>query len=212
MKIIFDLDGTLIDSKLRLYALFCFLAPRVSLTFSEYWQRKFSGMSNLNILSDELGCSKFELDNFLSAWMDLIESETYLALDKPIPGVVGFLEAAHARADLYLCTARQYHGRTVDQLKLLGLHDVFIKILVTQQVKSKAELIRSEVGVLSAQDWIIGDMGKDVLVGRELGVSTCAVLTGFMSEERLKEYTPDLMLSSVVDFSTQSNFTFNATK
>ena len=40
MKIFFDLDGTLIDSKLRMYNLFQELVPQSNLTFVEYWEYK----------------------------------------------------------------------------------------------------------------------------------------------------------------------------
>lgn len=200
MKIIFDLDGTLIDSKLRLYTLFLHLVPQATLTFEEYWNYKFAGKSNLNILEHEFGFKQNELDKFHKEWMRLIEHKDFLALDTPIPNVNSFLTSIQCKAELYLCTARQSHAGTIEQLKMLGLHDFFIKILVTQQTKTKSDLIRTEIEGLNSNDWIIGDMGRDVEVGRELAISSCAVLTGFMSEAKLKGYAPDLLLSSVIDF------------
>lgn len=200
MKIIFDLDGTLIDSKLRLYKLFCHLVPQATLTFEEYWNYKFAGKSNLNILESEFGFTQNKLNQFNKEWMSLIEHKDFLALDTPIPGVINFLTSIQGKAELYLCTARQSYAGAIEQLKILGLHDFFIKILVTQQIKTKSELIRAEIDSLNQNDWIIGDMGKDVQVGRELGISTCAVLSGFMAKEKLVSYKPDILLQNVAMF------------
>lgn len=211
MKIIFDLDGTLIDSKLRLYTLFRHLVPQATLSFEEYWNYKFTGRSNLNILENDFGFTQNELDQFNKDWMSLIEHKDFLALDTLIPDVSDFLTSIQGKAELYLCTARQSHAGAIEQLKILGLHDFFIKILVTQQTKTKSELIRSEVEGLNSNDWIVGDMGKDVQVGRELAISACAVLTGFMSEEKLKGYAPDVILSSVIDFHCPINSVLHST-
>ena len=40
MKIFFDLDGTLINSKMRLYSLFQELVSASNLSFDEYWNLK----------------------------------------------------------------------------------------------------------------------------------------------------------------------------
>ena len=46
MNIFFDLDGTLIDSKLRLYSLFQKLVPESILTYDEYWKYKMNKISH----------------------------------------------------------------------------------------------------------------------------------------------------------------------
>ncbi len=205
MKIIFDLDGTLIDSKLRLYKLFCYLIPQSTFTFDEYWSYKFEGKSNVNILEEKFGFKKAKLERFNCDWMGLIEQQEYLEYDTLLPGVKDFLISIKKEADIYLCTARQFHESTIKQLESLELKDFFVKVLVTQQLRTKSELIFSEVLNLSKEDWLVGDMGKDIIEGKSLGLRTCAVLTGFMVEEKLKQYAPDLILSSVTKFSQQLN-------
>ena len=50
MNLIFDLDGTLIDSRLRLYNLFQQLVPTSELTYQDYWAFKQEKVSNEDIL------------------------------------------------------------------------------------------------------------------------------------------------------------------
>jgi phosphoglycolate phosphatase len=180
--------------------LFCYLVPRLELSFDEYWAYKFAGKSNLNILEEKLGSSRADQKQFHESWMAMIEREDFLALDTTFPGVHQLLASLQARAELYLCTARQHRPRAIAQLESLELFEFFVKVLVTEQTMEKSDLIRSEVGLLSRNDWIVGDTGKDVRVGRELGIGTCAVLTGFMVKEKLQEYAPDMILGSVTDF------------
>ena len=52
----------------------------------------------------------------------------------------------------------------------------------------------------SAENWFVGDTGEDILVGKRLGMRTCGVLTGFLSYERLSDYEPELICSSVHEF------------
>jgi len=67
MNIIFDLDGTLIDSKQRLYQLFQHLVPASTLTFQQYWQFKHNRLSNELILSTEFSYADPDIQRFVSA-------------------------------------------------------------------------------------------------------------------------------------------------
>jgi phosphoglycolate phosphatase len=75
MKIIFDLDGTLICSKKRLYRLFIDLTEAVNFEFKSYWNLKHQGKRNEDILRDQLGFSELEIENFLKNWMIKIETD-----------------------------------------------------------------------------------------------------------------------------------------
>ena len=53
MKLFIDFDGTLVNSKERLYNLFQFLVPSSGFSFDEYWARKKKGISHKVILLQE---------------------------------------------------------------------------------------------------------------------------------------------------------------
>lgn len=200
MNIVFDLDGTLIDSKLRLYQLFQHLAPDSPLSYEQYWAFKQNKITNETILSSELGHGQDQIARFVAQWMMLIETPSYLALDSNFAGIHTALAGLQQQADLYVCTARQLRQPVLDQLTSLDLLRFFKQVLVTEQKHSKESLIAANVVGCSKQDWLVGDTGKDIQAGKFLNIKTCAVRSGFLSEESLQSYEPDLILESVVNF------------
>ncbi|HZV64704.1 MAG TPA: HAD hydrolase-like protein [Telluria sp.] len=200
MNIVFDLDGTLIDSRQRLYRLFQQLAPAPALSFERYWDFKRSKVSNELILARELGFAPDAIALFVREWMALIESPAFLDLDANFDGMHATLALLRDTAALHVCTARQLREPALGQLERLGLLEYFDSVLVTCQSDSKEALIAAQLPQRSAQDWLIGDTGKDIQVGKALGMRTCAVLSGFLSRASLEPYGPDLILDSAAAF------------
>ena len=91
MKIFFDLDGTLIDSKDRLYRLFQHLVPVSNLTFEAYWDYKRNKIDHRKILETRHFFSEQDIVSFQKNWMDKIELPEWLAFDKPFKGVTAYL-------------------------------------------------------------------------------------------------------------------------
>src|SRR5690606_29810640 len=101
----------------------------------------------------------------------------------------------------YVVTARQSYNKTVVQLNSFGISSYIKELLVTQQRKTKEVLIRENNRItVTESDWFIGDTGNDIKVGKNLGIRTAAVLSGFMSQEKLLSYQPDIILNSITDF------------
>jgi phosphoglycolate phosphatase len=205
VNIVFDLDGTLINSKLRLYRLFQTLATETSLSYEEYWVLKKAKTSNSTILSSHLGYDEAQIADFLAQWMSLIEAPSFLALDSNFEDIHSALGALRRGADLHICTARQLRESVMQQLVGLNLLSYFDQVLVTERKYSKEALISANVANLSANDWLVGDTGKDIQVGKSLNMKTCAVLSGFLNESVLKGYGPNLILDSVIAFRPPTN-------
>ncbi len=200
VNIIFDLDGTLIDSKPRLYKLFQDLVPESSLSYDDYWNLKKNKISNQDILKKYFTYQDDMVCKFMKNWMELIETPEYLKLDKNFDGIHAFIESKLLDLNLYVCSDRQFIEPVTLQLKDLGLLKFFKKTLVTEQKTTKQDLILTEVGDLSPSDWIIGDTGKDIQIGQELKIKTCAVLSGFLNYEALLPYNSNKIINSVLDF------------
>lgn len=197
MNLVFDLDGTLICSKKRLYELFCDLSERRDLTFSDYWSLKFIGKSNQDILKENFGYTDSAIEKFVNDWMKLIESDHYLAMDTLIEGAKVFLEKINQEHSVYICTARQSKAQVKKQLANLSILHSFKNVFVTEQKHTKAELLKNSDIKFSKKDWMIGDTGHDVMTGKELGIHTCAVLSGFMSRAALIKYEPNMIAGNV---------------
>lgn len=198
MNLFFDLDGTLFDSRARLYRLFQSLVIDSSLSFEEYWTIKRRGFSHSEILRERFSYSNEDYREFEKLWMEKIEATEWLALDQPFVGVKEFLFDLKSNHQLFVVTARQFEHMAIDQINNVGWGNIFKEILVTSQQKEKYELIR-DVIIPKKEDWFIGDTGKDIQTGKQLKINTAAVLSGFLSGEKLKEYLPDIIAERVID-------------
>ena len=200
MKIIYDLDGTLICSKKRLHELFLDLLESGNIEYLAYWNYKFSGSNNQAILRDHFGYSTIQINIFLRNWMAKIESDYYLDMDTIVPGAIETLENYSRNNELYICTARQSITQVHKQLKNLGIFGFFRGIFVTEQKASKDEILNNSDILFTKKDWLIGDTGHDINAGKKIGTQTCAVLSGFMSEASLATYSPDLIIENITFF------------
>lgn len=200
MNLIFDLDGTLIDSRNRLYQLFQRLVPESTLSFEEYWKLKRNKISNKDILIHRFCFKDNKIEQFISDWMQNIETDELLVLDEKFPKIDIVLERLKSHAFLHICTARQFRNPAIDQLERLNLLQYFDNVLVTEQHLTKVDWILDAISNLGSHDWLIGDTGIDIRAGQKLGIKTCAVLSGFLNEKSLRDYSPDLIINSAVDF------------
>lgn len=201
MNIVFDLDGTLIDSSERMYRLFQYLIPESGLTKDEYWRLKRDKVDHRMIIKRYF--SQYDFDEFNSYWLGFIESAEYLKMDEIYPDTVEILDELSKKYSLILLTARQSKKALAEELERLGIRRYFSRILVTEAQNSKEELIRNAFnsGVLEKMeyDFFIGDTGRDIQTGKALGYRTVAVTHGFMSEARLREYHPDYTIRELRD-------------
>lgn len=194
MKIIFDLDGTLICSKKRIHRLFIDLTKATNFEYKTYWNLKHQGKRNEDILRDQLNFSELEIENFLKNWMIKIETDYYLDMDTLIPNAVKALINLSENHDLFICTARQSILQTHKQLKKLSIFNYFEDIFVTEQKADKFHKLSGSNITFTKNDWFVGDTGHDINAGKKIGVHTCAVLSGFMSKSSLISYSPDLII------------------
>ena len=202
MKIIFDLDGTLICSKKRLHRLFLDLTKATDFGFKSYWNLKHQGKRNEDILRDELDFSELEIKNFLKKWMIKIETNYYLDMDTLIPKADKALDNLYENHDLFICTARQSISQTQKQLKKLSIFNYFEDIFVTEQKNDKFHALLGSNVNFTKKDWFVGDTGHDIDAGKKIGVQTCAVLSGFMSKSSLINYSPDLIIEDFTSLDT----------
>ena len=199
MNLFIDLDGTLIDSKLRLYQLFQYLVIDSELSFEEYWELKRNKIDHKEILSSKFNYTNDQYITFLNKWMSEIELEKWLDLDIPFNGVTSFLENMSKQNSLHVVTARQSSKNTLAQLKKFNWDNYLDSVFITEQKHSKLDLVKNNINVTS-DDWFIGDTGKDIEAGKKLGIKTAAVLSGFLNEKCLIAYNPDIIIDNITNF------------
>lgn len=192
MKIFFDLDGTLIDSSERLYKLFCDLIPECKFSKEEYWNLKRDKINHQMILEKHF--HDYDFEQFNTKWLKLIETEKYLNYDKLYSFTKPLLEQLSKQYPLYLLTARQSKENLIKELDKMGITEYFTEILVTENKKTKLDILLKQI--LTREDILVGDTGKDIETAKEAGIISIAVTDGFMSSTSLKEYRPDILMEN----------------
>jgi phosphoglycolate phosphatase len=198
-NIFFDLDGTLLDSRERLYRLFQNLVPASNLSFDEYWSFKKQKINHEQILKAQFGWLPEEIASFQKEWMSRIEEKDYLDLDIPFEGVHEFLSDVKENFTLYIVSHRQFYESAGYQLDKWSLTKYFEKLLITKQQSKKADLILNIVPSVNRNDIFVGDTGEDIKTAQSLGITSIAVLSGFLSKEVLTTYNPDYIFNNITD-------------
>lgn len=199
-NIFFDLDGTLIDSRPRLYQLFSDLFPGTGFSFEDYWDLKRRQIGHEKIIADLNDPGNPTFEDFQKEWMQRIETKEYLALDIPFPGIKEmFSQLKQNGNSISIITSRQSPALVEWQIGQWGWQEYLTQILVTKQTTAKTELIKQHFPGLSAKDIMIGDTGKDIETARELGLISIAVLSGFLNKQSLLKYKPDYLFDLVTE-------------
>lgn len=129
-------------------------------------------------------------------------SERCAESTRPFPGVVELLEALRAdgRALAVATTKTTWMARTV--MGRLGLEQHVDHVQGTDGFPHKPapdviEHALANVGRPGA--WMIGDAVSDIVAGRAAGLRTCAVTWGVHSEDDLRLVQPDAIVSTVAE-------------
>ena len=198
MNIFFDLDGTIIDSRNRLFSLFCDLTKQNILDIDDYWELKRSMYDHEFILKTYCNYSDEQVTSFNISWINKIETRKYLSKDILFPFTIEVLqELTSNKTKIYLVTARQSTENTRSELSELGIDQFFSNIFITNAQMNKSIIIRNFNIPITRKDLFVGDTGIDMQAGKELGITTVAVLSGFRNRSMLKKYNPEFIIDDI---------------
>lgn len=197
-NIFFDLDGTIVNSQHRLYNLFMELCPECKMSYDEYWTIKRGRITQKDFLKKYFNYSVGQCEIFHKIWIERIEEEERLREDFLVKGFYEILESLSKKYSLFIVTNRQSEELTRKELESLNIKHLFSGIMVTEQKKTKSQLIKERIDY-SKQDFIIGDTGEDIKTAKELGLQSVAVTWGILDEEILKQYEPDIIMREVCE-------------
>ena len=204
--IIFDLDGTLIDSKLDLANSVNFTRKQMGLSVLEH-RLIFSyigdGATMLirRVMGEGLGESDIQaaLEVFLSHYREHLLDNTTL-----YPGVA---EALSSLEPLKLAVLTNKPLRPT-QVILQGLHieDRFAVVYGGNSFEQKKphpvgiERILADTGAAREQTIMVGDSYIDIQTGRNASVVTCGVTYG-LATETLDNFKPDFLIDDLRELS-----------
>ena len=200
-NIFFDLDGTLLDSKVRVFELFKHLTNNTTIDSCQYWNLKKAMFSNEWILKNKLNYNSKQIDTFFAKWMKLIEAKEFLDIDKPFNYTRKTLEIVKKlNYNIWIISARQYKLKAIQQINAFKLDEYLKGVLITKQNESKYSCVKNKCIKITPDDYFVGDTGIDIEAGKRLVIKTVAVLSGFRSENILKKYKPDFIFKNALDF------------
>lgn len=200
--ILFDLDGTIVDSREAYYE-----AARIA--FRAIGQELPDRNTALEIprklernqpINDVI---KGELDEFLSAYLNAYYSITK-EKTKPLPNISTTLETLSAKAKLALVTMRAFPKEDIikelEGFNIAKYFNYIVTALDTDKPKPSPEALMKcgeALDVKLCDCIIVGDSISDVKAGKAAGSKTVAVLSGLFSRQELIEENPDLIIKDV---------------
>jgi phosphoglycolate phosphatase-like HAD superfamily hydrolase len=194
--VILDLDGPVLEGKLRHYRCYADIlteAGYAPMPLEEYWALKRSGADRRRQL--QRSGAEALYGEFLQRWLERIEEPRYLAHDAVQPGARERLVAWNAEGvRLVLATQRRCRSNLLRQLAGCGLLPLFADVLSTGSASAgagKAEMVAALLGDPGSACLWIGDSEADVDAARRLGIRICAVACGVRSAQYLRALRPD---------------------
>ena len=205
--LIFDLDGTLIDSRLDLvHAVNATRAQADRGPLPDEQIFSFVGNGAPVLVKRAMGpeASDEEVARALEFFLDYYRHH---ALDYTVlyPGVRESLKRLYAAgAQLAVLTNKPVRiSRRI--MEGLGISPLFFKIYGGNSFEHKKphrigiDTLRTEVEAPLEETWMVGDSYVDVQTARNAGVVSCGVTYGFQPET-FHEFPPDVLVDRLEDF------------
>ena len=205
--VIFDLDGTLINSLDTYNMAFNHIAERHNLRAVDI--REMADFLNQFIPLDQLlltlypSLTPHDITTFTRAMKDefIALSKDHITLQPHAREVLLFLKDAGMKTGVATGRMSVGNGKWRD-LKNLGIDTLIDAVVTAGETKPKpspASLIKctEELGLSRCECVFVGDSRADVIAGKRAGVQVIALPTGVASKEQLEKEKPDSILNSL---------------
>jgi len=213
--VIFDLDGTLLDSvgiyfEIVRNVLDRFGFPQVSMDLIRE-AAKDSGFEWARILPESALVKQPGLRTQIQSVVEEVYRPLFEIQAKPMPGMRSIVEnlvAAGFKLGIVTSTPREHAGFKLKKLKQNDSLSQFGAIVTTSDVARQKpdpdpmiECCR-QLDVKLENSVYIGDSRSDIQSGRAAGMKTIAVLSGFDDLHALSREFPDAVIGSVAELGT----------
>jgi phosphoglycolate phosphatase len=201
--VVFDLDGTLVDSRDDIVQAVEFALRRHGHAVpSADVIASYVGDGARLLVARALGVAADDasVGPVLETFVAFYEAHP-VDHTRPMPGALDALDALRG-VPLALCTNKP-RRITLEVISRLGLADRFSCVVaggdVTRQKPHEEALlsIGAELGLSPSRLAMVGDGPQDVECGRAAGAYTVAVAGGFASTERLRTADPDILITGL---------------
>jgi phosphoglycolate phosphatase len=204
--VVFDLDGTLVDSSRDIAAAVNHaLAEGALPTLSLARVKSLVGDGSRVLMQRASGFPDDDarLAPLLADFLDYYAAHA-VTTTRPLPGALAALTALGSRLPLALATnkPRQTAELVLAALELAPHFRVVVAGGDPPRPKPSAEPLRfiaDALGLAPNELVMVGDGPQDVLAGRAAGARTVAVRGGMADDERLLAAAPDVVLDSLAE-------------
>jgi phosphoglycolate phosphatase len=199
--IIFDLDGTLLDTARDVQKCSNIVLKQMGLRTLSLEDAKLSigpGADNFaKVTLGENNVHRFK--EFIRKYRDIYQHEC-LEYTKPFPGVLELLERLH---DKHLLVATNkptiYSNHILSELRILEYFDMVIGPGDVERPKPYPDMI--ELGIrrsagAAESTVMVGDTDNDILAAQAAGVEVCAVAWGYGPLEILHKFNPNYIVNN----------------
>lgn len=203
--IILDLDGPILDSKLRHYQCYKDILEERGYTpmpREKYWEMKRKRQDRKRLLA--VTGAEAIYDIFLTEWLDRIESMKMLALDKIQPNALTKLqEWRNLGLYMVLATMRQHPEQLHNQLRELEIKYFMDQIVVCDYLRGgigKALAVKDVVqDFYPKRSLWVGDTEVDFEAAKFLGSPVWLIYQGIRSKAYLASLQTDFLSESIAD-------------
>jgi phosphoglycolate phosphatase-like HAD superfamily hydrolase len=196
---VFDIDGTVVDHRRRIYGLYAEYATAHGLPMLDaetYVGRKRGGADERAVATETFPAGS--VDAYLQWKRERIETPAALAQDTLIAGMREVLAGLAATSPLAAVSARQSRALLVDELERLGVGSLFREHVVVGGAKAAAiEDYARRAGVAAAAVVVVGDTEVEIDAAKTVGCRCVSVTWGLRGREFLERNGATLVVDSV---------------
>ncbi len=212
--ILFDLDGTLIDSTDAIVGCFYHSFKELGFNFngSEEEIKQEIGYP-LDIMYTNLGVHKNQVWDYVASYKKRYRKIS-IAQTSLLPNAIESVKLASTFARLGIVTTKTTEY-TIPLLEHLGIMHYFETVIGRQEVENPKPHPEPVLKCLENMNlkphkkiFIIGDTKLDIIAGNEAGISNVAVLCGYGKKDELIKYTNNIVTDSLEAVKLIKNYKF----
>lgn len=199
--VLFDLDGTLIDTNELIYASFEYTFKQFNLTFTNEELKSFNGpplvdtFNKVNPTQAEAMIDTYREHNF-------IHHDKYVKVFPHVPETIKRLREANIPLGIVTTKMRQGAIKGLDLTELTPFFDTIITFNEVTNAKPHPEPVLKAMKDLHAEPestLMIGDNYHDIEAGKRAGVKTAGVAWADKGRAYLEAYHPTYMIEDMRD-------------
>lgn len=201
--VLFDLDGTLLDSFRSHFRVYARVFADLRMAFDEdLYERHYS--PNWYLFYERMGLSKTRWPEADRLWL------SYYALEAPgtrdgAAGVLAAVKTSGRAVGLVTSGDRSRVERDLDRMGWAGVFDAVVCGGDTPHLKPHPAPLRRALEKVSTRPGdavYVGDTIEDIRMGKNAGTATAAVTGGFSPRDILAAEQPDVLLEHLDDLIT----------